>query len=260
MAYEKYGFNSNKTKYDLADIDKLKQDVSNIETNILKRVYPIGSIYFTTSKTNPGDKSMLGFGSWNEVSTEQRFIVITPTTRNWGVKQMAGVNSFKLAANQLPDHAHRIETTFSYPSAKQPWGNIRVIPKGTGGSAGTTPYHLGYSIASRRGYGSTVTALNNAGNVNVTRQDPSQDVLNNSFALETTAGKEKQSQRPDVLTIDISDKVKIEGFTGAGIYTEELYNSTNPQPNGTYSWSDLAQTNIDNRPAFITLYCWERVG
>jgi len=48
-------------------------------TSILQRVYPIGCIYASTTTTNPGDRSVLGFGTWEALAPGQVLVGLAPS-------------------------------------------------------------------------------------------------------------------------------------------------------------------------------------
>lgn len=280
MAFDKYGFNANKTKYDLDNISiaALEKRVTDIENNLLKKAYPVGSVYFSTNKTNPGNANVLGFGTWARVSDSQRFLVLTPDNGSTSARATGGENEVMLSASNIPDHAHRLIVTTSdnTKDPKNKWGasrgkidpfeRVRVIPIGTGGETGTTPWNLAYTLFFRRGYGSDVTIAKHTPNDNTTitpkNQTPADEdhTFNNSFALETTAGAQKQTQVGQEIIMDITSKTKITGFTGKGIYTEDAWANSTINGNGTVTYTDLSQQKVDKRPAYVTLYAWYRTA
>lgn len=272
MAYEQYGFNNNKTKYDLSSLADIQNRMNNMQNELLNRVYPIGCVYFSTTKTNPADSSVIGIGTWVEISSSQRFIVVTSASGSTSSLVTGGSNTKTITAKQIPDHAHRIETTTADntedPKNKwgnqrgkiNPWGGVRVVPMGTGGTTGVTPYNLGYDFGVRRGYGESVEMIKPGTNVTVKAKDQSYTEFNNSFALETTAEKTKQSQLPQSVNIDITAKTKITGFTGQGIYTKDAWADSTINSDGTVTYTDLSQEAVDIRPAYITLYAWRRTA
>lgn len=257
MAFESYGFNDDKTKYDLSEIEELKNRLENIEISFKKAIYPVGAVYFSVNRTNPAVALGMDGTTWQEISTSQRFLAITPTSTNLS---NGGTNTFKLAANQLPDHAHRIDTTTDMQTV-DPFKRVRIVPMGTGGSTGDMPYNLGFKLAFRRGFGQTVTMLKHATNDHVTLydKDTTEAAFNNSFALETTAGQTAQAQNPQVAEMNITANAKITGFTGVGIYDDAAYNSTEVS-GSSVTYHDLTQQNIDNRPAYTTVYAWKRIS
>lgn len=259
MAYEQYGFNDNKTKYDLSSLTEIQNRIANIETTILNRVYPVGCVYWSKNKVNPGrpaSEGGLGIGTWAKVSTQQRLIaVIDPDNKQTGALATGGSNTVKILPKNLPDHAHRIDTTkedANIYEIKRPWGNVRVIPMGTGDVSGVEPYHLAYRFRARRGEGSGTDTVNKALNTTVTNDGDVQWAK----SIQVTS----QQQPTQVVDFDITNYTKIEGFTGDGIYTQSVYENTTQGSNKKYSWVDLTQEDLGIVPAYITLYAWYRTA
>ena len=275
MAYEQYGFNDNKTKYDLSSLDEIQNRISNMETTVLNRVYPVGCVYWSKNKVNPGrpaSEGGLGIGTWAKVSTQHRVIAVVDPDGKTGALATGGDNEKYITADRLPDHAHRVETTTldntedpnnrwgDSKSKINPWAGVRVVPMGTGGTTGITPWHLGYEFGIRRGYGETVEMVKAGPNTTVKSKDSTYSEFNNSFALETTAGKTKQTQLPQSVNMDITANTKITGFTGPGVYTKDAWANSTINSNGTVTYTDLAQQKFNVQSAYITLYGWYRTA
>jgi hypothetical protein len=115
-------------------IDKLKEYVDNkvekssneVRASIKdnwRNAYPVGSLFLTTSKTNPS--TLLGFGTWTQITG--RFIVGSGQcggngTAKWGTNNDSSVNFaaeerggeawHTLTVNEMPKHSH----VFNYGS------------------------------------------------------------------------------------------------------------------------------------------------
>jgi len=299
MAYESYGFNQNKTKKDISKLDidyiesLIESRISNIQNDFLMKMYPVNSLYFSPVNKNPA--SVLGFGTWSSYSDAQRFLVITPgkpqysASADVGNMKTGGSNMLTLKDENLPPHAHAVFTEDASASSQTPlyptWRRLRIIRRGSGLWTGDYDYRQGKSISSkhagfkfwvRRGKGSgTVTVGNsvNFGNTEpqntpggcvVSRQDwqayssDQRDKMDYSFETHNDHPDQYTDTRmyPDSVQLDITANCRVEGFTDTGIYNEGQYNvSIN-----NAKWTPLSQKQIDNRPAYITVYCWIRTA
>lgn len=102
-----------------ASITSLQTAVENIKKNldsvgtantILDKAYPVGSIYVSTSSTNP---SALFGGTW-EVYGAGRTLVGKSTSLTAGAT--GGSNSITLSESQMPSHSHSVTATGSVSS------------------------------------------------------------------------------------------------------------------------------------------------
>lgn len=59
---------------------KILADMISGGTAILEKVYPVGCIYQSTVATNPGDSTVLGFGTWTDISDKVLMAHDTATT------------------------------------------------------------------------------------------------------------------------------------------------------------------------------------
>ncbi len=66
---------------------------------IFNRIYPIGSIYISTTDTNPGS---LFTGTWEKI--ENRFLLASGSSYQLG--STGGEATHKLTINELPSHTH----------------------------------------------------------------------------------------------------------------------------------------------------------
>ena len=83
--------------YSIADkYDELKKEMNSLKTNILSvdKLYPVGSIFLSTTNTNPS--TFLG-GTWEAYGASDTYLRL-------GGNGSGGSNSVKLSANQIPTH------------------------------------------------------------------------------------------------------------------------------------------------------------
>ena len=92
---------------------KYLEDNSAIE--ILKKAYPVGSIYLSFQNTNP--KNILGFGTWEQI--KDRFLYPSSGEAN----KTGGSNSYSLTVGQLPGHGHGYSGSTSNTEVKHNHGH-----------------------------------------------------------------------------------------------------------------------------------------
>ena len=69
---------------------------TNLNTSeILQKIYPVGSIYTSMNSTNPSD--LFGFGTWEQITN--RFLYCADSSGNTG-------GSSTLSVSNLPSHSH----------------------------------------------------------------------------------------------------------------------------------------------------------
>ena len=104
--YTEYNGSAEKTidkVYAAATADSATNLGSDAITEILKKIYPVGSIYCNYSdNTNP--KTLLGFGTWKAI--EGRFIIGVDKTYTVGT---GGSSSVSLTVDNLPSHTHGMD-------------------------------------------------------------------------------------------------------------------------------------------------------
>lgn len=69
-------------------------------TNLMKKIYPVGSIYISTVSTNPS--TLFGFGTWSQI--KDTFLLAAGTTYKAGAT--GGEATHKLTVNEMPAHTH----------------------------------------------------------------------------------------------------------------------------------------------------------
>ena len=76
-------------------ITYLENSITDIKTDILKSIYPVGSIYTSMTSTNPA--TLFGFGTWTQI--KDRFLYCTTSSKSTG-------GSKKITIENLPAHTH----------------------------------------------------------------------------------------------------------------------------------------------------------
>ena len=132
-------------------------------TDILKKIYPVGSIYMSTVSTNPA--TLFGFGRWEAMPAGR--VLLAQGTASWGTYNAGstgGEATHQLTVGEMPAHSHKAitNTTGNHthpiplytvsgggPAGGPKYDPNNVINNGTSGSSGNHPH--------------TVT-INNSGN------------------------------------------------------------------------------------------------
>lgn len=130
-----------------ADIDVWVDPTGSINLSALwNSIYPVGSIYMSTSSTNPG--TLFTGTTWSQIT--DRFLVAMGTTYKTA-GGTGGASSVTLATGNLPSHSHSVSITTGNQSA----GHTHSIPalSGTAASAGSHN-HLVTSKTTSYGSGS----------------------------------------------------------------------------------------------------------
>lgn len=79
-------------------------DANVTVTEVLKKVYPIGSIYIATVATNPG--TLLGFGTWAAYSAGRVIVGKAASGTFATAGSTGGAETHTLATTEMPSHSH----------------------------------------------------------------------------------------------------------------------------------------------------------
>ena len=74
--------------------------ISDLTTQIIKSVYPIGSIYSSTEDTSPA--TLFGFGTWDQI--KDRFLLAAGDT--YAAGNTGGAANHTLTVDEMPSHSH----------------------------------------------------------------------------------------------------------------------------------------------------------
>ena len=84
-----------------------KAAISRMKTYILESVYPVGSIFISTSSTSPA--TSLGFGSWSRFGEGKTLISQSGSDTDFDTaEETGGAKTVTLSASQLPEHRHHV--------------------------------------------------------------------------------------------------------------------------------------------------------
>lgn len=106
------------------DIKTLSSQITNNTTssNMFLKVYPVGSIYISTSSENPGN---IYGGTWEEYGKGRTLVGVDETNKNFStVEKIGGEETHILTIDEMPSHNH-VERMFLDQS-----GYFEVKPAG----------------------------------------------------------------------------------------------------------------------------------
>ena len=120
------------TAYNItADASQTDQLYQAIEKR-LRSLYPVGTIYQNASdSTNPGDATMLGFGTWEQIT--DKFLAARGSTN---IGASGGAWSYTLTSANIPQHTHGMQhyhdTDIQHSHGITDPGHNHEIGKGSG--------------------------------------------------------------------------------------------------------------------------------
>ena len=79
--------------------EKIKSKIASSGNDTVNRIYPVGSVYVSTSSTSPA--SLFG-GTWEQI--QDKFLLAAGST--YGAGTTGGEATHKLTVNEMPTHGH----------------------------------------------------------------------------------------------------------------------------------------------------------
>ena len=111
------GYTDNGTKIKNVNKSVLQSWLGVSDSDLLNKIYPVGSIYISVNSTNPGD--FLG-GTWVEFGQGKTLVgVNTSETEFNTVEKTGGEKTHKLAISEMPSHNHYNDTWAANASGSQ---------------------------------------------------------------------------------------------------------------------------------------------
>lgn len=102
-------------------------------------IYPIGSVYITTSVINP---QVLFGGTWQRIANGKCLVGVDVNDNDFStVKKTGGEKTHKLTVDEMPNHQHRLTINRDDGGGNQTWGGLSGYAKVSGvvlGTAGST--------------------------------------------------------------------------------------------------------------------------
>ena len=213
---------------------KNTSDTNSVFYKLMKLIYPVGSLYWSSKSTNP---STLFGGTW--VQIKDRFVLACGDTYKT-VGATGGASSVTLSVSNMPSHNHSFT-----PSGTVSSHYHSFLPKGTVGSSfsGTT-----HSFYSSRCDGSEQTGILAGQNVNKSWSSSNPKI--NEYA-----GRD----------VDPSISLK---WTDSGTVSSNFVGTKADTGNATPTFTGTAGTTGSNGsntafsilPPYVVKYCWERTA
>lgn len=93
----------------LNNINKAKEKIQISNTNMLEKIYPIGSVFITTKYTTPEEVENNIGGTWERYSNGRNLIGVDESISEFNsANKTDGKSEILLAATNLPSHSHDI--------------------------------------------------------------------------------------------------------------------------------------------------------
>ena len=129
-----------------------EQTLNNMQIELMKLVFPIGSTYITQEETNPS--TILNFGTWERVKGKVLVGLDEDDTAFNTIGKTGGEKTHTLTLDEIPTHNHNVELN-GYPvvnsayTAATGWnafseGSAQTIgaPLGTANKGGNQPHNI----------------------------------------------------------------------------------------------------------------------
>lgn len=128
-----YGYTENKERDAVINdnsLSQLQSTITELTNNIndyWKKIYPVGSIYFSTSQTNPG--SLFG-GTWVAWGSGRVPVGVDITQSEFNtVQKTGGAKTHTLTVAELPAHTHQYRK-YTGKIQFQDQGGLGALPTG----------------------------------------------------------------------------------------------------------------------------------
>ena len=125
----------------------LSSQITNNTTSgsMFLKVYPVGSIYISTSSENPGN---IYGGTWEEYGKGRTLVGVDSSDSDFStVEKLGGEKTHTLTIDEMPNHAHGLLQTYNVPTGSGSGGialshfTAGYIPSGLTESVGGSQAH-----------------------------------------------------------------------------------------------------------------------
>lgn len=136
--------------------------VKNNVVEIIKKVYPVGSIYMSTVSTNPA--TLFGFGTWEAMPAGR--VLLAQGKSSWGTTYNAGSTggeaTHKLTVGEMPSHNHTgsTNTTGNHSHNTPTTGTYDGDGKGYDSGGGNNPNYTQCFTSEAGSHSHTITIQN----------------------------------------------------------------------------------------------------
>ncbi len=211
--------------YSIADkYDELNKKIKALENSSLSldKMYPIGSIFFSTDITDPSDVSKKIGGTWVTYGASDTYLRL-------GGNESGGSNSVKLQANQIPTHT----------TGNQSTNHTHSIPA-LSGSTSSAGNHRHYTVNT----GSMTVDISSSNYI--ARSGAFLDSSYNYLIGGTTSGAN-------------SGLTSANGAHTHTITTNASTTGGNSQ-NHTHTYTNNNQQNVSINPKYVQVYAFKRTA
>lgn len=149
--------------------------VKNNVVEIIKKVYPVGSIYMSTVSTNPA--TLFGFGTWEAMPAGR--VLLAQGKSSWGTTYNAGSTggeaTHRLTVGELPNHGHTASTDNINIT-----GGFKLDGTEMGGTTSASGvFSIGSSFTPSKGHGNSGGGSNVGRNINFNSTHSHKITINN---------------------------------------------------------------------------------
>lgn len=244
--------------------------VSNLSSQLLNLIYPVGAIYMSVNNTNPG--TLFG-GSWEQI--KDKFLLSAGTT--YGAGTSGGTASTTLSTANLPSHNHSVGAHAHGLSSIKTWVNNHVHSylkaAWTGATALTVDQipahtHGSKTLVDNIRFGKSSSNSNygvcDAGQVHIktttetdswTRGIQLATINNNPTRYEVDFSHEHNSvggggSHSHSISADVDNTGKSTAWSGSSTDNSSSFNTGNTG----------SGTSFSNLPPYLAVYVWKRVS
>lgn len=89
-----------------------KEVLEELQVNLLKMVFPVGSTYITQTAINPANEGILGFGTWERLKGRVCVGLDENDTAFNKIGQTGGEKEHTLTIKEIPSHNHSLSETY----------------------------------------------------------------------------------------------------------------------------------------------------
>lgn len=89
-----------------------KEVLEELQVNLLKMVFPVGSTYITQTAINPANEEILGFGTWERLKGRVCVGLDENDTAFNKIGQTGGEKEHTLTIKEIPSHNHSLSETY----------------------------------------------------------------------------------------------------------------------------------------------------
>ena len=130
-------------------VAELIKKVDNLESTMLDKIYPVGSIYISTDITNASDVAKKFGGTWEAYGSGRTLISSGSNgVTNYTAGSMGGSSTTALAIGNLPNHIHTYTPKGTVTSSISGGGNAMTIHSNVNYSGYGSNTGFSYSINS----------------------------------------------------------------------------------------------------------------